>query len=226
VPKERIAVVDAGLGNLRSVVRGLERAVAAARVEAEVLLVDDPLGVRSAARVVVPGQGAFGEAAAGLRHDAPLGAAVLESIRAGKPYLGICLGHQVLFEWSEESPAHPGLGLFPGVVRRLPDGATEDSGDGARRLKIPHIGWAEVSRASGAAAHPVLDGELPPWFYFVHSYHAVPEEPSLVARVAPFGSCPITAAVARDNVLGVQFHPEKSQASGLALLARFVAWRA
>jgi glutamine amidotransferase len=210
-----IAVVDAGLGNLRSVVRALEAAGAPS-----VKLVSEPAGVRDAARVVVPGQGAFGEAASALRPDAPLGSAIVESIRAGKPYLGICLGMQVLFSSSEESPGHPGFGVFPGRVRRLPDNAVDSDG---RRLKVPHIGWAPIAVRG---VHPVL--ELPSgdaWFYFVHSYHAVPEDTSLVAAVAGFGDAPVTAAVARDNVIGVQFHPEKSQASGLMLLKAFVGWK-
>jgi glutamine amidotransferase len=210
-----IAVVDAGLGNLRSVVRALEATGSTA-----VKLVSDPQGVRDAERIVVPGQGAFGEAAAALRPDAPLGSAIVESIRAGKPYLGICLGMQVLFASSEESPGHPGLGIFPGSVRRLPSGSVDHTG---RRLKVPHIGWAPIAVRG---THPVLENDTGDnWFYFVHSYHARPDDSRLVAAVSAFGDAPVTAAVARDNVIGVQFHPEKSQASGLTLLRAFVSWR-
>ena len=211
-----IAVIDAGLGNLRSVVRALE----ATSTKTRIALVTSPEQVRDAERIVVPGQGAFGEAAAALRPDAPLGSAIVESIRTGKPYLGICLGMQVLFQSSEESPGHPGFGLFPGHVRRLPGDLVDSSG---RRLKVPHIGWAPIAVRG---SHPVL--EIPSgstWFYFVHSYHAVPADTKLIAAVAGFGDAPVTAAVARDNVVGVQFHPEKSQGAGLALLRNFVSWR-
>jgi glutamine amidotransferase len=212
-----IAVVDAGLGNLRSVVRAVE----AAGAQEEVRLVDDPRGVRDASRVIVPGQGAFGEAAAGLRPDSPLGASIVESIRSGKPYLGICLGLQVLLESSEESPGHPGMGIFRGKVMRLRSDSVDEHG---RRLKVPNIGW---SRVALRGSHPVLDRPAPvdgPWFYFVHSYHAVPEDKSLVAAVCAFGQEPLTAAIARDNVVGVQFHPEKSQRAGIELLRAFVGW--
>jgi glutamine amidotransferase len=213
-----IAVVDAGLGNLRSVVRALEATGSTA-----VKLVSDPQGVRDAERIVVPGQGAFGQAASALRPDAPLGSAIVDSIRAGKPYLGICLGMQVLFASSEESPGHPGLGIFGGSVRKLPSNSLDHEG---RRLKVPHIGWAPIAVRG---SHPVLENDSPGpsanWFYFVHSYHARPDDTRLVAAVSAFGDAPVTAAVARDNVIGVQFHPEKSQASGLTLLRAFVGWK-
>jgi glutamine amidotransferase len=211
-----IAVVDAGLGNLRSVARALQ----ATGTRDEVRIVEGPEGVREAKRVVVPGQGAFGEAASALRPDSPLGAAIIESIRAGKPYLGICLGMQVLFHSSEESPGHPGFGLFPGRVRRLPGNMLDDEG---RRLKVPHIGWSPIALRG---THPVLDvpsGDA--WFYFVHSFHAVPEDERLIAGVCAYGEVPITAAVAHENVVGVQFHPEKSQGAGLELLRAFVDWK-
>ena len=210
-----IALVDAGLGNLRSVHKALE----ATGTSEIVRVTNDPAVIADAARVVVPGQGAFGDGATALGPEAPLGEAIAASIRAGKPYLGICLGMQVLFQSSEESPGHPGLGIFTGRVRKLPIG-THD-GDG-RRLKVPHIGWAKVAVRG---AHPVLDTNVGDgWFYFVHSYHARPEPEELIAAVAAFGDLPLTAAVARDNIVGVQFHPEKSQAAGMALLRQFVAW--
>lgn len=211
-----IAVVDAGLGNLRSVAKALE----ATGTLQPVRVTSDPLVVRDAARVVVPGQGAFGDCASALGPTAPLGRAIVDCIAAGKPYLGICLGMQVLFESSEESPGHPGLGVYRGRVRRLPSG-TRDQDE--RRLKVPHIGW---SRVAVRATHPVLDvPSADNWFYFVHSFHAVPDDETLIAAVSAFGSLPITAAVARDNVVAVQYHPEKSQAAGLELLRQFVEWR-
>jgi glutamine amidotransferase len=210
-----IAVVDAGLGNLRSVVRALR----AAGAGDEVRLVTDAQGIQDAARVVVPGQGAFGDCARALRPDQPLGGALVDSIRSGKPYLGICLGLQILFDASEESPGHPGLGIFSGKVVRLPTGTVDTDG---RRLKVPHIGWSPVARRGH---HPVLGASLDRWFYFVHSFHARPADDGLVAAVSAFGMLPLTAAVARDNVVGVQFHPEKSQHAGLELLKAFVDWR-
>jgi glutamine amidotransferase len=211
-----IAVVDAGLGNLRSVAKALEATGALEPIK----VTSDPKTVADAARVVVPGQGAFGDCAAALGPEAPLGRAIADAIRAGKPYLGICLGMQVLFESSEESPGHPGLGIYGGSVRRLPSGTLDDDG---RRLKVPNIGW---SRVAVRGSHPVLDVPASDgWFYFVHSYHARPHDETLIAAVATFGSLPITAAVARDNVVGVQFHPEKSQAVGLELLRQFVEWK-
>ena len=210
-----IAIVDAGLGNLRSVHKALE----ATGTSVPVRVTADPEVVRDAERVVVPGQGAFGDCAAALGPEAPLGRAIADSIRAGKPYLGICLGMQVLFESSEESPGHPGLGIYPGQVRRLPAGTLDSDG---RRLKIPHIGWARVAMRG---THPVLDVPGDGWFYFVHSYQARPNDDRLIAAISAFGDLPLTAAVARDNVVGVQFHPEKSQDNGLALMRQFVSWR-
>jgi len=209
------AVVDAGLGNLRSVVRALERADAG-----DVRVVSEPGPILDAARVIVPGQGAFGEAASALQPDAPLGAAIVNGVRAGKPYLGICLGMQILFESSEESPGHVGLGIYRGTVRRLPGDQIDEDG---RRLKVPNVGWRPLAIRG---FHPVL--ELPlgeAWFYFVHSFHAVPVDASLVRAVVGFGNLPLTAAVTRDNVVGVQFHPEKSQAAGIGLLSSFARWR-
>jgi glutamine amidotransferase len=211
-----IAVVDAGLGNLRSVAKALE----ATGTLQPVRVTSDPAVVRAATRVVVPGQGAFGDCASALGPEAPLGRAIIDCIRSGKPYLGICLGLQVLFESSEESPGHPGLAIFKGKVRKLPSG-TRDEND--RRLKVPHIGWARVAVRG---THPVLDvPSADNWFYFVHSYHAVPEDETLIAAVSAFGSLPLTAAIARDNVAAVQYHPEKSQAAGLELLRQFAEWR-
>jgi imidazole glycerol-phosphate synthase subunit HisH len=210
-----IAVVDAGLGNLRSVAKALE----ATGTDETVRVVNDAQSIADAARIVVPGQGAFGDCTAQLGPEAPLGQAIAAGIKSGKPYLGICLGLQVLFASSEESPGHPGLGIFGGGVRKLPSGTLDDDG---RKLKVPNIGW---SRVAVRGSHPVLDVAVGGgWFYFVHSYHARPHDESLIAAISAFGNLPVTADVARDNVVGVQFHPEKSQAAGLELLRQFVAW--
>jgi glutamine amidotransferase len=207
-----IAVVDYGMGNLRSVAKALEHVAPGAGV----LVTSDPAAVRRAQRVVVPGQGAMPDCmreldARGLRP------AVLEAA-ASKPFLGICIGLQMLFEMSEEGNVS-GLGLLPGAVRRFPAAAMVD-GEGAR-LKVPHMGWNQVRQAR---AHPlwagIADGSR---FYFVHSYYADPGQPGVVAGVSayPFDFC---CAVARGGLFAVQFHPEKSAAAGLRLLANFAAW--
>lgn len=206
--RPKIAVADTGSGNLRSVEKALDRA------GADVVVTADPDRVASADKVVVPGQGAFGGCIAGLSRDGgALGQAVVEGIRRGKPFLGICLGLQVLFEGSEEDPSCAGLGILPGRVRRFTD---------TPGLKIPHMGWNRTRRGLGggtAALRDVPDGT---YFYFVHSYYAVPARPEDIALESDHGSA-FCAAVARDNLFACQFHPEKSQAAGLALLRAFVA---
>jgi glutamine amidotransferase len=205
----RVAVVDYGMGNLQSVVQALR---AAAPDGTEIVRSSDPAVVRSAARVVVPGQGGFRDAAARLRQDG-LGESVLEKMRAGTPYLGICLGLQVLFESSEEAPGAAGFGWFKGAVKKLVGGPD---------IKIPHMGWNSLALTSGG--HPLLDaaGGAEAFVYFVHSFHAVADEPGVVKATVQHGSNVVTAAVSRDNVVATQFHPEKSQAAGQALLRRFL----
>ena len=196
-----IAVVDSGSGNLRSVERALAHAGGAP------VLTRDPDVVRRADRVVVPGQGAFADCMAAMQRSG-LGEAVREVVRAGKPYLGICLGLQILFEDSEEHGPVAGLGILPGRVVRLPAG----------RLKVPHIGWNQVR---GHGEEPLLRG-IPreAHFYFIHSYVAVPAEPHSVALTCDYGG-PFCAAVRVGNLFACQFHPEKSQAVGLRLLGNF-----
>jgi len=202
VTKPRIAVVDYGMGNLASVVKALERS------GAEVRVTESAAAVRDAAAVVLPGVGAFRDAAARLEQSG-LGAAVIERIAAGTPFLGVCLGLQLLFESSSEGGRRPGLGVFAGTVERL---QTE--------FKVPHIGWNElewapagVGMARGLPAAAAV--------YFVHSYAAVPADPCIVAASTDYGG-KVVAAVARDNVWAMQFHPEKSSIVGLSLLANFV----
>jgi glutamine amidotransferase len=202
-----VAVVDTGSGNLRSV----EKALATAG--ADVVVTSDAERLARADKLVVPGQGAFGGCVAGLDRDGgALREAVMQSIADGKPFFGICIGMQVLFETSEEDPTCRGLGVFPGSVRRLAPGPG---------LKIPHMGWNSTRR--GPAANDVL-GDTPDgtFFYFVHSYYPAPTRAEDVALSTNHG-LDFCVAVARDNVFGCQFHPEKSQAAGLALLRRFVA---
>ncbi|MEP6861756.1 MAG: imidazole glycerol phosphate synthase subunit HisH [Deltaproteobacteria bacterium] len=195
-----IAIVDVCSGNLRSVERAL------AHVGGDVVVTRDPEAVRRADRIVVPGQGAFGVFMRGLE-DRGLGEVLRAKIASGAPYLGICLGMQVLFEHSEEGDV-AGLGVFAGdVVRFRPTDPT---------LKVPHMGWNDVALKQPTAG--LADGA---YVYFVHSYHCVPRDPALVAVEATHGVT-FCAAVQRDNVFACQFHPEKSQAVGLGLLRTFV----
>jgi glutamine amidotransferase len=196
-----IAVVDSGSGNLRSVERALAHAGGAP------VLTGDPDLVRRADRVVVPGQGAFADCMAAMQRSG-LGEAIREVVRAGRPYLGICLGLQILFEDSEEHGPVAGLGILRGHVVRFPHG----------RLKVPHIGWNQVA---GGEDEPLLAG-IPraAHFYFIHSYVAVPSEARQVALTCDYGG-PFCAAVREGNLFACQFHPEKSQAVGLRLLANF-----
>ena len=202
VAKPRIAVVDYGMGNLASVTKALERSGADVRVT------ESGAAVRDAAAVVLPGVGAFRDAAARLSQSG-LGAAVLERIAAGAPFLGVCLGLQLLFESSGEGGRWPGLGVFAGTVERL-----------QTALKVPHIGWNELAWAPAGAsmARGVPD---PAVVYFVHSYAALPADPAIVAATTDYGGS-VVAAVARDNVWAMQFHPEKSSVVGLSILATFV----
>ena len=208
-----VAVVDYGMGNLHSVAKAIERV----GPRLEVAVTSDAAVVKRAARVVFPGQGAMPDCvremdARGLR------GAVLEAAR-GKPFLGICIGLQMLFERSEEGDT-PGLELFPGRVRRFPAERMVDA-KGAR-LKVPHMGWNEVRQA---ARHPLWDGIAQgARFYFVHSYYPEPGARDLVAGETVYG-LPFTCAAARDNVFAVQFHPEKSEAAGLRLFANFLSWQ-
>ena len=208
-----IAVVDYGMGNLRSVAKAIEH-VAPGCV---VTVTDDAEVVRRAERVVFPGQGAMRDCMRELDARALRGA-IVEAARE-KPFLGICIGLQALFDHSEEGDTR-GLALLSGSVRRFP--AAEMVDRQGNKLKVPHMGWNEVHQGM---AHPLWDG-IPDGsrFYFVHSYFAKPTDPSVVAGYSlyPFR---FTCAVARANLFAVQFHPEKSQEAGLRLLANFVTWR-
>jgi glutamine amidotransferase len=207
-----IAVIDYGMGNLRSVSKALEH-VAGGK---QVIVTADPAQVAGAERVVFPGQGAMPDCmreldARGLRP------AVLAAAR-DKPFLGICIGLQMLFERSEEGNVS-GLGVFQGDVRHFPDGKML-AADG-QRLKVPHMGWNNVRQKPHALWADIADGSR---FYFVHSYCVQPVDPALESGATEYG-IPFTCAVARDNIFAVQFHPEKSARDGLQLLQNFVEWR-
>jgi len=204
-------VVDTGSGNLRSVEKAAEKAAAdATGPETRVLRSSDPDVIRSAARVILPGQGAFGDCVRALRGG--IGAAVLDFIASGKPLFGICVGLQLLFESSEEAPGVAGLGIFKGQVRRL---------EGGPGIKIPHMGWNALQFQAAHPPYLASAGAANEHFYFVHSFHAVPEQADVLLATVDYGPNRVTAAVGRDNVFATQFHPEKSQRAGLALLAEF-----
>jgi len=207
-----IAVIDYGMGNLRSVSKAIEHIAPAASV----VVTSDPDIIATAGRVVFPGQGAAPDCmreidARGLRE-------VIIDAAQTKPFLGICMGMQVLFEHSEEGDTDC-LGILPGSVQRFPAEAMQD--EAGNKLKVPHIGWNNVHQT---AAHPMWAGiEEATRFYFVHSYFVQPAVPDVIAGFShyPF---PFTCAVASDKLFAVQFHPEKSQSAGLMLLGNFVTW--
>ena len=211
-------VVDVGVGNLRSVQKAVERAAADAGLAWRAVVTPRPDEIARADKVVVPGQGAFRDCALALRSG--VADALRQQIAAGTPFFGICMGLQLLFPTSDEAPGHAGLGIFEGTNVRLADGQRDPAT--GEKVKIPHMGWNAVElRGEG---HPYLRaaGGEGTHFYFVHSYHAVPTDPSLVAATAKHGPFSVTAAIARGNVFASQFHPEKSQAAGLAVLAAFL----
>ncbi len=203
-----IAVVDYGVNNLRSVVRALAAGGHHATLTA------DPDAVRAADRVVMPGVGHFGQAVANLARTG-LGEAVRDSARAGRPVMGICLGLQLFLDTSEEAPGLAGLGLLSGNVRRF-----------AVDLPIPHVGWARVQATEAGSRHPVVRQVLaePDFFYHVHSYHPAALAEGAVLATGDYGYV-FPTIVGQGNVLGAQFHPEKSQRAGIALLGAFAEWR-
>jgi glutamine amidotransferase len=208
----KIAVIDYGMGNLRSVAKALEHVAPKSQVQ----VTSVPSEVQGADRVVFPGQGAMPDCMREL-DSRGLRPAVIEAARA-KPFLGICIGLQMLFESSEEGDV-PGLGILPGVVRRFPGAAMRDAA--GLPLKVPHMGWNEVRQEQH---HPLWNGIADgARFYFVHSYVVHPSAPELAGGSCFYG-LRFTCAVARDNIFAVQFHPEKSQAEGLRLLSNFVNW--
>ncbi len=196
----RIAVLDYGIGNLRSAQKGLQRA------GAEALLTSDPNEVAAADGVVLPGVGNFGRCMQAVRaHGVDILAT--EAAASGKPFLGICVGMQLLFAGSEESPAEAGLGLLNGTIAKLHD-----------NVRLPQMQWNDITVVGESR---LLRGLDQAWLYFVHSYAAVLEEAEVLAATCDYGG-PVVAAVQRDNVFGTQFHPEKSSDAGRVLLTNFV----
>ncbi|AQS59773.1 imidazole glycerol phosphate synthase subunit HisH [Desulforamulus ferrireducens] len=196
-----IAIIDYGMGNLRSVQKGFERVGCAAAI------VQDPAAVAAAPAVVLPGVGAFADAMENLRKFGMI-ETIQQVVAAGKPFLGICLGQQLLFESSEEFGHTPGLGIFPGRVRRFPEG----------QLKVPHMGWNQAVMQKN---NPLWEGiPADAAFYFVHSYYVEPADPELILARTDYG-LPFASVVGRDKVFGIQFHPEKSSNLGLRILQNF-----
>ena len=212
-----IAVIDYGMGNLHSVAKAIEHVAP----HASVVVTSDSKSVQAADRVVFPGQGAMPDCMREM-DSRGLRTAVLEAARS-KPFLGLCIGLQMLFDSSEEGNV-AGLAVLPGTVKKFAPALMH--GPGGEKLKVPHMGWNEVQQAStGGGPHPlwhgVPDGSR---FYFVHSYYVVPGTPGLVSGSTDYGFR-FTCAVAQANIFAVQFHPEKSAAAGLTLLKNFVKWQ-
>lgn len=198
-----VAIIDYGAGNLQSVEKALKH------IGCPCFITDNPARLKEAAGAVLPGVGAFGDAMSSLRASG-LEQPILDFIQSGKPFLGICLGLQLLFETSEESPGVMGLGVLKGKILRLP---------GDMGLKIPHIGWNSLNIKKPGGIFTGLTGE--PYVYFVHSYYLRADE-DVVAATADYGA-EIHAAVQKDNLFACQFHPEKSGKTGLSLLKSFVS---
>ena len=206
-----IAIIDYGMGNLRSVQKGFEK------VGFEAVVTSDPKVVLEAERIVLPGVGAFPDCMRNLEHGGFV-EPILKVIREGRPFLGICLGLQLLFTESEEFGIHKGLGVIPGRVVRFPEGMTEEE----EELKVPHMGWNQLSfKLRPPAFSGIPDGTN---FYFVHSYYVRPDDSSVIATTTRYG-IDFCSSVWKDNIVATQFHPEKSQEKGLAILQNFGAMK-
>lgn len=211
-----VAIVDYGSGNLRSAAKAFERAAREAGIDARIEITADAEAVRRADRIVLPGVGAFADCRRGLLAVPGMVEAMEDAVlHGGRPFLGICVGMQLMADQGLEYGRHAGLGWIKGTVEPF---ARQDPA-----LKIPHMGWNELNVA--AADHPVLNGlTTGDHAYFVHSYHYVCADPSDVLATVDYGR-PITAVISRDTMVGTQFHPEKSQDAGLRLIGNFLCWR-
>ena len=208
---KKTGLVNYGMGNLHSVAKALEKA------GGDVELVSDAESLKNYDRIVLPGVGAFRDCVGALK-EGGMDAAIKDEIAAGKPFLGICLGMQVLMDVSLEFGRHKGLGLIPGAVSPFPEDHAE------RGYKIPHMGWNDVIFSSEKPQHPVLAPLVGKQVYYVHSYCCMPENPDHLLAACSYGDYPFAAAVGCDNIVAVQFHPEKSQSAGLALMEAFLQW--
>ena len=211
-----VVIVDYGSGNLRSAAKAFERAMAESGLNGGIKVSSDPREIGRALRIVLPGVGAFADCLRGLEAIPgmieTLNRTVIED---GRPFLGICVGMQLMARVGREHGEHAGLGWIDGEVEILPAAAAG--------LKIPHMGWNDLAMAR--PKHPILAGITPgAHAYFVHSYGFRPGDPSAVLATVEYGA-PVVAVIGRDNLVGTQFHPEKSQATGLRLLANFLGWR-
>lgn len=215
-----VAIIDYGSGNLRSAAKAF--AWAAGRLEdgPEIRVTSDPRDLKAAKHIVLPGVGAYADCMRGLNAIQGMRDALEEEvILGGKPFLGICVGMQLIADSGHEHEVTAGLGWLAGRV----EGLAPAPGPDGRRLKIPHMGWNQL-QVTGSG-HPVLAGlESPSFVYFVHGYHMIPTARGHVLATTDHGQT-VTAAVGRDNIVGTQFHPEKSQAPGLRLIGNFLAWR-
>ena len=197
-----IALIDYGAGNLRSVCKALEL------VGGDVVITDSPEQIKNADAVVLPGVGNFGDGMSTLRAKG-LEQPILDAVNSGKPFLGICLGMQLLMEGSEEAPDVPGLGVFKGKVIHFPEGSE----------KVPHMGWNDISvRSEHKCFKDIVSGDF---FYFVHSYYVAPDSDDVVVATCSYIH-DFAAVIGRDNIFATQFHPEKSQNKGLTILKNFV----
>jgi len=209
-----IAIVDYGMGNLRSVQKGFEKMGFDARVVSGASSIEDSRGV------VLPGVGAFRDCMENLDRLGLIGA-IRKSVSSGKPFLGICLGLQVLFSESEEFGNSEGMGIFPGKVVRFSSTMQDTDDAEGPPLKVPHMGWNQITKKQDA---PLLEGiDAGSYFYFVHSYYVAPQDPEIAATTTDYG-IEFISSVARDNVFACQFHPEKSQKLGLQILKNFGEW--
>jgi len=209
---KNVVIADYGIGNIRSIQRSLEQS------GASVMLSSDPVIISTASRLVLPGVGAFDDGMKGLK-SAGLVDAIYDFVKKGNPLLGICLGMQMLLKQSEEHGMHTGLGLIPGNVKKIPE---VDHGEFSR--KIPHIGWTQIQNSGsqnwkGSCLEDIKTGE---YFYFVHSFMAIPEKKEHLLAQCEDENLLVAAAIKRDNITGLQFHPEKSGSAGLKILYKFI----
>jgi len=205
-----ITIIDYGMGNLRSVEKAFEKVGFPAQIT------DDPRRVATAEHLVLPGVGAFCDCMNNLRSGGFIDP-INEFIASERPFLGICLGLQLLFSGSEEFGSHEGLGIIPGTVKRFASDMPMDDTDSGQTLKVPHMGWNQIKHSDSPLFKGIKQGS---YVYFVHSYYVQPEDNKFIAATTDYG-IEFCSAICRDNVMATQFHPEKSQQVGLAMLKNF-----